>query len=64
MLLRDSFLSINSRNEALSACFRAAQLRKGYFDGIPSYTVSGGVGFVGSLDGGVYAFSTPSRTTD
>ena len=40
------------------------QLRKGYFDGIPSYTVSGGVVFVGSLDGGVYAFSTPSRTTD
>ena len=39
------------------------QLRKGYFDGIPSYTVSGGVVYVGSLDGGVYAFTAPPGTT-
>ena len=39
------------------------QLRKGYFDGIPSYTVSGGVVYVGSLDGRVYAFTAPSGTT-
>ena len=38
------------------------QLLKGYFDGIPSYTVSGGVVYAGSLDGGVYAFTAPSGT--
>ena len=40
------------------------QLLKGYFDGIPSYTVSAGVVYVGSLDGGVYAFTAPSGTTN
>lgn len=40
------------------------QLLKGYFDGIPSYTVSAGVVYVGSLDGGVYAFTAPSGTTE
>ena len=36
------------------------KVRKGYFDGIPSYTVADGVVYVGSLDGGVYAFTAPS----
>ena len=40
------------------------QFNKGYFDGIPSYTVAGGVLYVGALDNGVYAFTAPSRTTD
>ena len=40
------------------------QLLKGYFDGIPSYTVSAGVVYVGSLDGGVYAFTAPSGATE
>ena len=35
------------------------RFQKGYFDGIPSYTVIGGVLYVGSLDGGVYAFIAP-----
>ena len=33
---------------------------KGYFDGVPSYTISGGVLYVGALDGSVYAFAIPS----
>ena len=32
---------------------------KGYFDGIPSYTVVGGVLYVGALNGSVYAFAVP-----
>ena len=35
------------------------KVRKGYFDGIPSYTVAAGVVYVGSQDGGVYAFTAP-----
>ena len=35
------------------------RFQKGYFDGIPSYTVAGGALYVGSLDGGVYAFTAP-----
>ena len=33
---------------------------KGYFDGVPSYTITGGVLYVGALDGSVYAFAIPS----
>ena len=33
---------------------------KGYFDGVPSYTIAGGVLYVGALDGSVYAFAIPS----
>ena len=33
--------------------------QKGYFDGIPAYTVEDGILFVGSLDGAVYAFAAP-----
>ena len=33
---------------------------KGYFDGVPSYTIVGGVLYVGALDGSVYAFAIPS----
>ena len=40
------------------------QFNKGYFDGIPSYTVAEGVLYVGALDNGVYAFTAPSRTTE
>ena len=32
---------------------------KGYFDGVKSYTIDGGVMYVGSLDGSVYAFAFP-----
>ena len=32
---------------------------KGYFDGVPSYTVADGVLYVGALDGSVYAFAVP-----
>ena len=32
---------------------------KGYFDGVKSYTVDGGVLYFGSLDGNVYAFTFP-----
>ena len=39
------------------------RFQKGYFDGIPSYTVTDGVMYVGSLDGGVYAFIAPLGTT-
>ena len=39
------------------------RFQKGYFDGIPSYTVTGGVLYVGSLDGSVYAFIAPIGTT-
>ena len=39
------------------------RFQKGYSDGIPSYTVIGGVLYVGSLDGGVYAFTAPLGTT-
>ena len=35
------------------------KFQKGYFDGVPSYTVSDGVLYVGSLDGNVYAFPAP-----
>ena len=35
------------------------KIQKGYFDGVPSYRVDGGVVFVGSLDGSIYAFTTP-----
>ena len=34
--------------------------QKGYFSGIRSFTVTGGVVYVGSLDGGVYAFTAPA----
>ena len=33
--------------------------QKGYFSGIRSFTVTGSVVYVGSLDGGVYAFTAP-----
>ena len=36
------------------------KFQKGYFDGVPSYTVADGVLYVGSLDGSVYAFQAPS----
>ena len=39
------------------------RFQKGYFDGIPSYTVIGDVMYVGSLDGSVYAFIAPLGTT-
>lgn len=32
---------------------------KGYFDGVPSFTVDGNVLYVGSLDGSIYAFAFP-----
>ena len=32
---------------------------KGYFDGVPSYTIADGVLYVGALDGSVYAFAAP-----
>lgn len=32
---------------------------KGYFDGVPSFTVDGSVLYVGSLDGSIYAFAFP-----
>ena len=34
--------------------------QKGYFSGIRSFTVTGGVVYAGSLDGGVYAFTAPA----
>ena len=34
--------------------------QKGYFSGIRSFTITGGVVYVGSLDGGVYAFTAPA----
>ena len=40
------------------------QFQKGYFDGVPSFTVDDGVLYVGALDGGVYAFTAPVRTTE
>ena len=40
------------------------QFQKGYFDGVPSFTVADGVLYVGALDGGVYAFTAPVRTTE
>ena len=45
--------------------FRAATsevlwtFQKGYFDGVPSYAVTDGTLFLGSLDGAVYAFPVP-----
>ena len=36
------------------------KFQKGYFDGVPSYAVNGGVVYVGSLDGGVYSFTAPA----
>ena len=36
------------------------RFQKGYFDGVPSYTVAGGVVYVGALDGGLYAFAAPA----
>ena len=38
---------------------RIWSFQKGYFSGIRSFTVTGGVVYVGSLDGGVYAFTAP-----
>ena len=35
------------------------RFQKGYFSGVQSYTVAGGVVYVGSLDGSVYAFTAP-----
>ena len=32
---------------------------RGYFDGVPSYTVADGVLYVGALNGSVYAFTVP-----
>ena len=40
------------------------QFQKGYFAGVPSFTVDDGVLYVGALDGGVYAFTAPVRTTE
>ena len=34
-------------------------LSKGYFDGVPSYTIANGVLYVGTLNGSVYAFAVP-----
>ena len=34
-------------------------LSKGYFDGVPSYTIANGVLYVGTLNGSVYAFAFP-----
>ena len=34
--------------------------RKGYFDGVPSYTIAGGMLYVGTLGGSVYAFAIAS----
>ena len=36
------------------------ELQKGYFDGVPSFTVAGGVVYVGALDGSVNAFTVPA----
>ena len=38
---------------------RIWSFQKGYFSGIRSFTVTGGGVYVGSLDGGVYAFTAP-----
>ncbi len=38
------------------------QFQKGYFDGVPSYTVINGIVYVGSLGGEVYAFTAPGGT--
>ena len=35
------------------------QFQKGYFDGVPSYTVINGIVYAGSLGGEVYAFTAP-----
>ena len=34
--------------------------QKGYFSGVPAYTVADGVVYVGSLDSGIYAFTVPA----
>ena len=34
--------------------------QKGYFSGVQAYAVTGGVLYVGALDGGVYAFTVPA----
>ena len=39
---------------------RSGRSRKGYFDGVPSYTVAGGMLYVGTLGGSVYAFAIAS----
>ena len=39
------------------------QFQKGYFDGVPSYTVINGIVYVGSLGGEVFAFTAPGGTT-
>ena len=36
------------------------EFQKGYFDGVPSFTVAGGVVYVGALDGSVNAFTAPA----
>ena len=34
---------------------------KGYFDGVPAYTIAGGVLYVGTLQGSVHAFAIPQE---
>ena len=34
--------------------------QKGYFSGIRSYTITGGVVYLGALNGSVYAFAAPA----
>ena len=58
------FLFAESRDGNLRALIAATgeevwSFRKGYFDGVPSYTIAGGVLYVGALDGSVYAFAAP-----
>ena len=36
------------------------EFQKGYFDGVPSFTVVGSVVYVGALDGSVNAFTAPA----
>ena len=60
----NGFLFAESRDGNLRALIAATgeevwSFRKGYFDGVPSYTIAGGVLYVGALDGSVYAFAAP-----
>ena len=60
----NGFLFAESRDGNLRALIAATgeevwSFRKGYFDGVPSYTIAGGVLYVGALNGSVYAFAAP-----
>ena len=63
--MADGVLYVESSDGYLRALDAATgaelwKFQKGYFSGIRAYTVTGGVVYLGALNGSVYAFAAPA----